>query len=249
MKKSEVQIAETAEFPVVTEVFKQSQISVIASIDKFDHVQLVARRDRGIEKVSDLKGKKIGAAKGTLTEFFLGRFLELNGIAPEEVTIMYMAFAQSAEALASGSVDAFQVQGKDIAPIRERVGSSNIVVWPSQSGQVGYEVISGRNDWIARHLETVRRVLSSLVQAEEYIIRHPNEAKAIIGKLLKYDDAYMATIGPQHQYSLSLDQSLILAMEDEARWMIKNTLLLKSRLRISWTIYAKIASKRRRLER
>lgn len=27
-----------------------------------------------------------------------------------------------------------------------------------------------------------------------------------------------------HQFSLSLDQSLITAMEDEARWMIKNNL-------------------------
>jgi NitT/TauT family transport system substrate-binding protein len=28
----------------------------------------------------------------------------------------------------------------------------------------------------------------------------------------------------QNQFSLSLDQSLIVAMEDEARWMIKNSL-------------------------
>ena len=29
---------------------------------------------------------------------------------------------------------------------------------------------------------------------------------------------------PRHQFSLSLDQSLILAMEDEGRWMIRNNL-------------------------
>jgi len=34
----------------------------------------------------------------------------------------------------------------------------------------------------------------------------------------------MQTIWPEHQFSLSLDQSLIAAMEDEARWMIKNNL-------------------------
>ncbi len=34
----------------------------------------------------------------------------------------------------------------------------------------------------------------------------------------------MATIWPLHQYSLTLDQSLITAMEDEGRWMIDNNL-------------------------
>ena len=44
----------------------------------------------------------------------------------------------------------------------------------------------------------------------------------IVQKRLNYDDAYMKTMRHQHQYSLSLDQSLILAMEDEARWVIDN---------------------------
>jgi NitT/TauT family transport system substrate-binding protein len=34
----------------------------------------------------------------------------------------------------------------------------------------------------------------------------------------------MAAVWPENHFSLSLDQSLILAMEDEARWMIKNNL-------------------------
>lgn len=46
----------------------------------------------------------------------------------------------------------------------------------------------------------------------------------IIQKKLKFDDAYMATTSGQHQYALTLDQSPILAMEDEARWMISNSL-------------------------
>jgi len=49
-------------------------------------------------------------------------------------------------------------------------------------------------------------------------VLHPNETKAIIQRRLQYDDAYMATVWPENQFSLSLDQSLILAMEDEARW-------------------------------
>jgi NitT/TauT family transport system substrate-binding protein len=66
--------------------------------------------------------------------------------------------------------------------------------------------------------------LNSLAQAEDYVIRHSTEAKAIIQKRLQYDDAYMAAIWAEHQLSVTLDQALIIAMEDEARWMIKNDL-------------------------
>jgi NitT/TauT family transport system substrate-binding protein len=42
--------------------------------------------------------------------------------------------------------------------------------------------------------------------------------------MLNLDAAYMEAVWSQNQYFLSLDQSLIVAMEDEARWMIRNGL-------------------------
>jgi NitT/TauT family transport system substrate-binding protein len=41
---------------------------------------------------------------------------------------------------------------------------------------------------------------------------------------LNYDGAFTEAIWSENQFSLSLDQSLISAMEDEARWMIRNNL-------------------------
>jgi NitT/TauT family transport system substrate-binding protein len=63
-----------------------------------------------------------------------------------------------------------------------------------------------------------------LFQAESYLASHQSEAKAIVRKRMNFDDAYLEMIWQRYQFSLSLDQSLILAMEDEARWMIKNNL-------------------------
>jgi len=41
------------------------------------------------------------------------------------------------------------------------------------------------------------------------------------------DVAFAQAAWSRNQFSLSLDQSLITAMEDEARWMIKNKLTSK----------------------
>jgi NitT/TauT family transport system substrate-binding protein len=85
------------------------------------------------------------------------------------------------------------------------------------------QVIS-TDQWITEHPELVVRLLKSLALAEEYAILHPVEAKAIVQNRLDLDAAYMETVWTQNQFSLSLDQSLIAAMEDEARWMIENNL-------------------------
>ena len=93
-----------------------------------------------------------------------------------------------------------------------------------QSGQASYWNIVATEFWIKKHPDLVNRFLSSLAQAEEYIIQHPAEANAVLQKRLKLGGIYMATVWSQNQFSLSLDQALILAMEDEARCMIKNNL-------------------------
>jgi NitT/TauT family transport system substrate-binding protein len=93
-----------------------------------------------------------------------------------------------------------------------------------------FGALVGKNTWITEHQDLVSRFLKSLALAEEYLERHPAEAKAILQKRLNLDAAYVETHWPQNQFSISLDQSVIAAMEDEARWMIKNNLTNKKQI-------------------
>ena len=119
--------------------------------------------------------------------------------------------------------DAFQIRFKDIDTVKERTGN-NIIIWPCQNGQTGFDVLSARNDWISGHARAIGGVLKALLQAESYLVNHPAEAMAIIQKRLKYNDSQMAGLISQHNYAVSLDQYIVTAMEDEARWMINNNL-------------------------
>jgi hypothetical protein len=59
---------------------------------------------------------------------------------------------------------------------------------------------------------------------KDYVVLHPEQAKATVQKRLNYDDGYMASVWTEHHFALSLDYSLVVAMTDEVRWMIKNKL-------------------------
>jgi NitT/TauT family transport system substrate-binding protein len=207
----EADMALISEYVAVGKAFKKENISVIGIIDKYHVVDLVARKDKGIESVSDLKGKKIGVTRRSQAEFYLGRFLNLHGISLQDITLVDLSPPQYVQALTNGSVDAIIAWDLYIGQIQERSGS-NIVIWPAQNSQSGYYLMACRDDWAAGHPETINRFLKSIAQAEEYAINYPDEAKAILQKKLNNTDAYMATIWPNHQFSLSLDQSLLIAM-------------------------------------
>ncbi len=223
MENYEVDISVSAEYPIVVEAFKKENISIIGCVDKYDSTYLVARKDLGFENVTDLKGKRIGLLRGTEAEFYLGRYLELHGMSLQDVSLVNDYPSHSADALASGSVDAFVVGYDLIGTIENRLGS-DIIVWPQQNSQVAFAVMACRSDWAASHPELINRFLISLAQAEEYSIVNPKIARAIVQKKLHHDDKYMSAAWPMHQFSLSLDQSLVTAMEDEGRWIIKNDL-------------------------
>ena len=223
MVSEKLDISVSAEYPVIAQVFNQKNISIIGTIDKYQNEELIGRRDRGIESISDLKGKKVGLPKNTICEFFLGRFLNLHGMSLGDVALVDLPASQSIDAITNGSVDAIIYYQPYVYAIEKRLGD-NGMIWQVQSNQLLYGVMSCRNDWAASHGEQINRLLKSLAQAEEYLIDHPGEAKAIVQKRLNFSDAYMATVWPNHQFTLSLDQSLLIAMNDEGRWMINNNL-------------------------
>jgi NitT/TauT family transport system substrate-binding protein len=216
-------IAVATEFVLVGKVFKGEKVSSIGSIAKYQSHYLIGRKDRGIEKVTDLKGKKVGLAKGTSGEFYLSRYLELHGISLADVTLIDIKPSQYTDAILNGTVDAALVWEPSAGAINDRSGNS-VVSWPAQSGQLGYWNAICRDDWAAQHPELVNRFLRAIDQAEDYTIYHPAEAKAIVKKRMHVDDAYIAAMWPNTYFTLSLDQSLITAMEDEGRWMINNNL-------------------------
>ncbi len=221
--QGEVDIAIPAEYALVGKAFRKEKVRALASIDKAQYFFLVARKDRGIEKIDDLRGKKIGLVTKTTAEFYLGRFLELHGMNSDQVKLVNISISQSADAIVKGDLDAIVSRPPYVSAIEERL-DGNAVIWPVQSSQALYAVLIGRDNWLKEHAEPLKRLLKALVQAEDYIIHYPAEAKGIVQERLRVDGAYVATVWSQNQFSLSLDQSLILAMEDEARWMIGNNL-------------------------
>jgi NitT/TauT family transport system substrate-binding protein len=225
MLKNEVDIATTAsDYVLANQVLNKEQIQTISSLGKLDYVVVIGRRDRGITAISQLAGKRIGIIRGTSTEFFLGRFLTVNGLDLKDVTLVNLpSLPQMTDAIIRGDVDAITSASPNSDDAVSKLGT-NAVSFPAQGGQMIYLLAICKKGWISEHPDRVVRFLKATDQAEEFILRQPEDAKALATKRLNLTNEEVSRIWARNQFALSLDQALILAMEDEARWTIANNL-------------------------
>jgi NitT/TauT family transport system substrate-binding protein len=217
----EVDVATAADFVFARQVLAGKPVRGIATIGRSEFHYIVTEKDRGIRTAADLKGKKIGVARGTSGDFFLGRYLELNGIDLRDVEIVDVPPSEIAAPLLDGRVDAVSTWDPYAWSTEVQLGNRSLA-WPEQKGQMMYWMAICRKDTVTGDPARVRKFLQSLQQAETFAANNPAEARRIVQKRLRTDDAYLERVWPATRLSLSLDQSLVTAMEDEARWMIAN---------------------------
>jgi ABC-type nitrate/sulfonate/bicarbonate transport system substrate-binding protein len=224
MLNGEVDVATASEYAFADSVLDGKNIRMIAVINRSSVEYLVGRPDMGVRKISDLKGKKVGVPMGSRPEFALGRFLYLNGFDPPEVTLVDVGVDQSVKALVSGKVEAVVTWQPYIEQIEDHM-SDRTVAWSVQGGQPSYNGLVCAAEWTVAQPDLITSFLKSLVHAETYVLRKPEAVKNIIANELDYSEAYLSSVWPDHEFSVSLDESLITAMEDEVRWMIRDRLI------------------------
>jgi NitT/TauT family transport system substrate-binding protein len=223
LKAGRLDLASCADFALVSEIFAggADELRCLAVIAAGEVDWLIARRDKGVNRPEDLRGKTIGVPRKTSAEFFLGRFLTLNGISLQEVTVVDIKPLDLADALAAGEVDAVLIWAPLAQVIIKKVGP-DVIAWPAQGGQNVYRLLVTREEYIKSKPEVLEKLLWALAQAADYLKRRPEAGRVIIAQRLKENLADLQPGKFSINFEPFLDQGLLLVMEDQARWMIGN---------------------------
>ena len=101
----------------------------ILAIDSFNLGDMViARRDSGIRRLGDLRGKRVGVPQGTSGEMILNLALDQARIRPEEVGIVNMDVAGAVAAFVAGKVDAVALWSPYTTEIERQLGQEKVVL-------------------------------------------------------------------------------------------------------------------------
>lgn len=221
-EKGVIDMATTIDFAFASDSFTHESMRILATIGRAKFVEIIVRNDRGITIPTDLKGKKIGVVPKSASEFSMGKFLAFNNILLSEITVVPLTFSELQDAIVSGKVDAVATNDPFAYNIKKALGVKSIY-WPTQETPGVYWMVVTSQDYITRHAHTTQRFLAALVQAEQFLKKNPFEAKEIVRLKLNLDKDYFEQTWSKSNFSVTLDQSLLLTLEEEARWRIAHS--------------------------
>lgn len=231
LRQGKIDFATSSEFGFVNESLKEGSenLRIIASLAKSFSTKVVARRDHGIQKPADLKGKRVGIWRDSPLDFSFNRYLIFQGISPEEITFINLSYNQSLEAILKGEIDATILFDIRLFKALKQLGA-NAVSWYGRSTQDFYWLLVGKAEFIVTKPDVVERLLIALLEAQEFVRNHPHEAEVVYIRHWKYDSEFVQFVREMSTFEISLDQSLIVVMEDEADWRIKSSRTWKKKI-------------------
>ena len=221
-------LATVGDTPFVFAIMNGRKITTFATILTSNRNNaIVARRDRGIVKPSDLLGKKIGVTFGTTGDFFNYSFLLFHGMNEKQVRRIAMNPGDMSEAMSTGKVDAVSTWTPFRQQMQKKLGSNGVIFF----GETLYTetfCVDAPQEYAGKNPETVKKVLRALIKAESFVKRHPGESQRLVAEFTKTDLAVLKDTWDVFTFEVALDQGLLVNFEDQTRWVIKNRLATRT---------------------
>ncbi|OFW32746.1 MAG: hypothetical protein A2074_04285 [Candidatus Aquicultor primus] len=195
---------------------------VVATLSEIDRaILIIARNDRNISKPDDFIGKRVGRVKGTSADFFLHIYLTTSYIDQKDVHVVDLEPDEVVEALVNGRVDAVSTCSPFTIQLRDRLGGNAVVLEEPNFYTMTWNAVA-KKEFTEKRPETVKRFLRAIIRANSYIKDDPAEARAISAKYIGTDSPLYAEEWKNYDFTAELDQSLIVNLEDQARWMVSS---------------------------
>lgn len=147
---------------------------------------LVTRKDTGIAKVEDLKGKRVAVTRGTDPHIFLVRALQEAKLTEKDVKLVLLQHPDGRTALERGDVDAWAGLDPLMAAAEVESGAQ---LFYRNAGANTWGILNVSEAFAKENPALVGRVLKAYEQARQYAIANPAELKKTLATYTKLPEA------------------------------------------------------------
>ena len=219
MLRGEAEVATVAETPIMFASFQEPSFSVIANYATSGETILVARADRGIKQVMDLRGRRVGVSVGTTAHYVLHVLLSDQGLTEADVELVPLPAPALAAALAAGRVDAVAAFAPYTTQSRTAL-QGNAISFSAGIRYAGFSSLAVSREFSRRRPEAALRLLRATDRAITWMRDHRREAIDLAAREHGIEVAAVEETWDDLRPALALDQAFILLLEAEARWAI-----------------------------
>lgn len=190
LTSKDIDIADLATTQAIVAAGKGAPLKIVSSMFRTKGAfYLIARPE--IQKIEDLKGKKVGAAVfGSGLDVYTQVILKKHGLSKNDVTLIANGVNDAAFAsLTSGQVDATIIH-EPFVSLAELSGKATLLAkgW-DYLPNFHTGVLVSQNDFIAKHPDAVEKLLRAYFKSQEYAKSHLDEYKKFFLTQVKIDPA------------------------------------------------------------
>jgi sulfonate transport system substrate-binding protein len=147
---------------------------------------LVTRKDTPINKIEDLKGKRVAVTRGTDPHIFLVRALLSVGLSEKDIQPVLLQHPDGKTALIRGDVDAWA--GLDPMMAQAQVEDGARLFYRNKDANT-WGILNSSEDFLKAYPELTKRVLGVYEQARKYCLAHYDDEKRVFMEVTKLPDA------------------------------------------------------------
>lgn len=214
MASGDIEIAQIGHGAHALCVEGQAQIFGLDLYGKSDEV--LANKDKGIEKMEDLKGKKVAVTAGTSSEIVLDLALLRAGMTRDDIEVVEMDANGSVTAMISGSVDACASWSPGTYVIKEKMGSKVV----SLAGNADFfDEVAFPGSFIAAesfakdNKEVLVRFYAATLKAMDYRKTHVDDVCRGLAKEIEVNPA--AILATKNDYEWLTSEDVEKSLKDE----------------------------------
>ena len=164
-------------------------IRAVYAFSQPEWTALVTRKDSGIAKVSDLKGKRVAVTRGTDPHIFLIRALQGAGLTEKDAKLVLLQHPDGRTALDRGDVDAWA--GLDPMMASAEIESGDVLFF-RDAGANTWGLLDVREAFAKDHPDLVRVVIAAYERARAEALADPAALKAALVAATKLPEAVVA---------------------------------------------------------
>jgi len=182
LNASSIDFGSTAGAAALVAKINGNPIKSIYVYSRPEWTALVTRKDTAINKITDLKGKRVAVTRGTDPHIFLVRALQSAGLTEKDIAPVLLQHPDGKTALIRGDVDAWA--GLDPMMAQAEIEDGARLFYRNPDANT-WGILNVREAFLSDHPDLVRRVLAVYEEARKYALAHPDELKQIFINITK----------------------------------------------------------------
>src|SRR5580700_10021175 len=143
---------------------------------------LVTGKDTSINKIEDLKGRRVAVTRGTDPHIFLVRALRSVGLSEKDIVPVLLQHPDGKIALVRGDVDAWA--GLDPMMAQAQVEDGARLFYRNKDAN-SWGILNASEDFLKQYPDLTRRLLAVYEEARKYCLAHYDDEKRVFMAVTK----------------------------------------------------------------